>query len=178
VTDGEAHVRVLIGADEIRDRVSELGQRIASDHAGQSIHLVGVLKGSFIFMADLARAIPAAVSCDFLRVSSYKGTASTGEVRLEFDLTESISGRHVVLVEDIVDTGVTLDSLRRLLAARDPARLSVCSLLHKPSRTKVPVAIEYLGFTVPDTFVVGYGLDWDGRFRNLPYIGVVEDSKG
>ena len=168
-------VTVLLSADEIRARILELGEQIASDHAGKAIHLLGVLKGSFIFMADLARAIPAPVSCDFLRVSSYRdGTVSGGDLRFDMDVTESIAGRSVVLVEDIIDTGTTVDTLLRLLRARGPERLSVCTLLHKPERSKVPVPIDYLGFTIPDRFVVGYGLDYAGRFRNLPYVGVVE----
>ncbi|MCE9584005.1 MAG: hypoxanthine phosphoribosyltransferase [Planctomycetes bacterium] len=168
------HVATLISAPEIAVKIRELGSRIAMDQPGRPIHLVGVLKGSFIFMADLARAIPAEVSCDFLRVTSYKGTNSTGEVRFETDLTEPIEGRITVLVEDIIDTGTTMDALLRVLRARNPAKLLVCSLLHKPSRTKVTVPIDYLGFTIPDRFVVGYGLDFEGRFRNLPYVGVVE----
>jgi len=167
-------VTTLISAAEIASKIRELGARIAADHPGKPIHLLGVLKGSFIFMADLARAIPAEVSCDFMRVTSYKGTHSTGDVRFEMDLTETIAGRIAVLVEDIIDTGATMDSLLRVLRARNPEKLLVCALLQKPSRTKVTVPIDYLGFTIPDRFVVGYGLDYDGRFRNLPYVGVVE----
>ncbi|MCC6741185.1 MAG: hypoxanthine phosphoribosyltransferase [Planctomycetia bacterium] len=170
----EPRVSTLISAADLAAKIRDLGARIAADHPGQSIHLLGVLKGSFIFMADLARAIPAEVSCDFLRVASYKGAHSTGEVRFEMDLTEPITGRIAILVEDIIDTGATMDSLLRVLRARNPEKLKVCSLLHKPSRTKVKVPIDYLGFTVPDRFVVGYGLDYDGHFRNLPYVGVVE----
>ena len=170
----EMQVTTLLSAPEIASKIRELGARIASDHPGKPIHLLGVLKGSFIFMADLARAIPAEVSCDFLRVSSYKGTQSTSDVRFEMDLSEPIAGRITVLVEDIIDTGSTMDSLLRVLRARNPEKLLVCALLQKPSRTKVTVPIDYLGFTIPDRFVVGYGLDYDGRFRNLPYVGVVE----
>ena len=170
----EPRVTTLISPSEIAARIREMGALIAADHPGRPIHLLGVLKGSFIFMADLARAIPAEVSCDFLRVASYKGTQSTGEVRFEMDLSESIAGRIVVLVEDIIDTGSTMDSLLRVLRARNPEKILVCSLLHKPSRTKVRVPIDYLGFTIEDRFVVGYGLDYDGRYRNLPFVGVVE----
>lgn len=169
-----SRVSTLIPAADLAAKIRELGARIAADHPGQPIHLLGVLKGSFIFMADLARAIPADVSCDFLRVASYKGAHSTGEVRFEMDLTEPITGRVAVLVEDIIDTGTTMDSLLRVLRARNPETLKVCALLHKPSRTKIRVPIDYLGFTIPDRFVVGYGLDYDGRYRNLPYVGVVE----
>jgi len=169
-----AEVQVLISAEEIGRKVRELGARIAADAAGAPVHLVGVLKGSFVFMADLARAIPGEVTCDFLRVASYRGTRSTGEVRFEMDLTEPIQGLHVVLVEDIVDTGTTVDALVRLLRARGPASLRVCTLLHKPARSKVPVTLDYCGFTIPDRFVVGYGLDVDGRLRQLPYVGVME----
>ncbi|MBI2920337.1 MAG: hypoxanthine phosphoribosyltransferase [Planctomycetes bacterium] len=174
VRAGQERVSVLISADSIAQKVGELGELIARDHPGKPIHLLGVLKGSFIFMADLARAIPASVSCDFLRVASYQGSKSTGEVRFDMDLTEVITGKVVILVEDIIDTGATMDALLRILRARGPASLSVCSLLHKPDRTKVRVPIDYLGFTIPNKFVVGYGLDYDGRHRNLPYIGVVE----
>jgi hypoxanthine phosphoribosyltransferase len=170
-------VEPLIPAADIATRIRELGHRIAADHPGRPIHLLGVLKGSFIFMADLARSIPAQVSCDFLRVASYKGTQSSGQVRFEMDLTEPIADRVVVLVEDIIDTGQTVDALLRVLRARDPEKIAVCALLHKPARTKVPVPIDYLGFEIPDKFVVGYGLDCDGRFRNLPYVGFVKDGE-
>ena len=169
-------VSVLITAEKIQERVREIGRAISADHPGRPIHLLGVLKGSFIFMADLARCIPATVSCDFLRVSSYKGSTSTGEIRFEMDVTEPITGRIVVLVEDIIDTGTTMDALLRVLRSREPEKLLTCALLHKPSRRKVEVPIDYLGFTIPDRFVVGYGLDFDGRWRNLPYVGAIEEA--
>jgi hypoxanthine phosphoribosyltransferase len=165
---------VLVSAEQLAAKVRSLGARIRRDYAGREIVLVGVLKGAFIFMADLARAIELPVTCDFLRVSSYRGTESTGSVRFEFDLTQSIEGKHVILVEDIVDTGITAAAVLAQLQAKQPASLALCALMRKPSREKVAVPIDYLGFTIPDQFVVGYGLDYDGRYRNLPYLGVLK----
>ncbi len=164
---------VLVSAERIHRKVQEIGRRITRDYAGREVVLVGVLKGAFIFMADLARSIDLPVTCDFLRASSYRGTESSGEVRLEFDLTQSIKGKDVILVEDIVDTGITAAALLAQLKAKKARSLALCSLMRKPSREKVAVPIDYLGFTIPDKFVVGYGLDFDGRYRNLAYLGVL-----
>ena len=159
----------------IRERVNELGARIRQDYGDDTpIHLVAVLKGAFIFLADLVRAIPGEVSLDFMAVSSYAGTTSSGEVRVNKDLDRSIEGRHVIIVEDIVDTGLTLSYLHEILRARDPKSLKTACLLSKPSRRKVEVPVEYIGFTIEDRFVVGYGLDYDERYRQLPYIGVMD----
>lgn len=166
-------VRALISAVRLRARVRALGRTIGRDYRGKDLVLVGVLQGSFIFMADLARAIPLPLSCDFLRVSSYAGTKTAGAVRFELDLKRSVKGRHVLLVEDIIDTGHTAQRVIAEIRKRRPASVRLCTLLHKPAGSRVKVPIEYVGFTVPDRFVVGYGLDHDGVHRNLPYVGVL-----
>jgi hypoxanthine phosphoribosyltransferase len=169
----DTKVDVLLSAEELRRRVAELGADITRDYAGLPLKLVGVLKGSFMFMADLSRAIDLPIKVDFIGTTSYQGTRSSGVVRITNDLSRPIEGEHILLVEDIVDTGLTMKYLLENLATRHPASVKVCALLEKPARAKVPVAIDYRGFTIPDEFVVGYGLDWDGRLRNLPFIGVV-----
>lgn len=162
---------VLISADDIQRRVSELGAQIAAEHADSpGLIVIGVLKGAFLFMADLVRAIDRPMTCDFIRVSSYAGTQSTGEVRFEFDTTQPVTGKDVILVEDIIDTGLTIRFLLDTFANRNPRSLKVASLLHKKARTQQPVAIDYLGFEIDDVFIVGYGLDYEGRHRNLPYL--------
>ena len=167
----------LLSADAIQSRVKELGAQIAREYAGKSLVLLCVLKGSFVFAADLSRAIEIPLRVEFLGVRSYgDDTRSSGVVQITLDLTRPIAGEHVVLVEDIVDTGLTLSYLREQLLARGPASVKVCALLHKPTRSKSPVHIDYLGFTVPDVFVVGYGLDHAERYRNLPYVGVLETT--
>jgi hypoxanthine phosphoribosyltransferase len=169
-----AKPRPLISAARIRARVRALGRRIAADYKGPDLHLIGVLHGSFVFMADLVREIDLPMTCDFLRASSYgAGRTSRGRARITSDFDRPIRGRDVLLVEDIVDTGITASAVLERLGKRGPSSLRLCALLHKPSRTRVPVAIDYVGFTVPDRFVVGYGLDYDARYRNLPYIGVL-----
>lgn len=170
-----ARISTLIDEARIAARVRELGTRIRADAGDAPITLVGVLKGSFLFLADLARAIEGPVTIEFLGVSSYHGgTQSTGAVQLTQDLRAPILGRYVVVVEDIVDTGLTLDYLLRMLRARDPGELRVATLLDKPSRRQLPVEADYVGFTIPDVFVIGYGLDLDEFERNLPYVAVVE----
>jgi hypoxanthine phosphoribosyltransferase len=167
--------RELLSSAVIHQRIVQLGAQITQDYAGKSLVLLCVLKGSFVFAADLARAIDLPVRVEFLGVRSYgDDTRSSGVVQITQDLTKPIAGDHVLLVEDIVDTGLTLSYLREQLLARTPASVKVCALLHKPSRSKTPVDIEYLGFTVDDVFVVGYGLDHAERYRNLPYVGVLE----
>jgi len=169
-------IKELIDADKIRDRVRWMGSAIRQDFTDRPLVLVSVLKGSFIFASDLLRAIGREdVATDFLGVSSYSdGTETTGVVRITHDLTKPVEGLHVLLVEDIVDTGLTLSFLIENLRARHPASISVCSFLHKPSRQRVPVKIDYLGFTIEDHFVVGYGLDYAEKYRCLPYVGVLE----
>src|SRR6188472_3749069 len=167
----------LIAPDDIQSRIRELAAQIEADYpAGEEIHLVGVLKGGFMFMADLVRAMSPRVTLDFIAVSSYaKSTKSSGEVRMLKDLDASLEGRHVIIVEDIVDTGLTLTYLQDILRARAPKSLKTACLLSKPSRRKVAVNVEYVGFTIDDKFVVGYGLDFSEQHRNLPYIAVVDD---
>jgi hypoxanthine phosphoribosyltransferase len=163
---------VLITADELCTRVAELGCAIASDYSGQAPVLVGVLKGALVFMADLIRQVPIAMTTDFIALASYGGgTNSSGIVKLVADLSMPIEDRHVLLVEDIIDTGRTVSYLKRNLETRRPRSLRLCALLDKIERREVDVEIDYLGFTVPNVFVVGYGLDHDGFHRNLPYIG-------
>jgi hypoxanthine phosphoribosyltransferase len=168
--------RVLIGEDEVQAKIGELAARISEDYRDvDDLVLVGILKGAFIFLADLARRLTIPRSIDFMAVSTYdNGTTSNGTVRLILDLRRSIAGRHVLVVEDIVDTGSTISYLLRLLAARRPASLKTCALVHKPARRKVETRIDYLGFEIPDVWVVGCGLDLAERYRALPYIGVVE----
>ncbi len=166
---------VFLDEAQIGARVAELGAQIRKDYGDETpIHLVAVLKGAFIFLADLVRAIPGEVSLDFIAVSSYAGTTTTGAVKLNKDLDRSIEGRHVIIVEDIVDTGLTLSYLHETFHARAPKSLKTACLLSKPSRRQKEVAVEYIGFTIEDRFVVGYGLDYDERYRHLPYIGVLD----
>ena len=170
MTDPE--IQVLFSADDIAARIRELADEIVATYDGEDLLLVGILKGSFVFMADLLRALPTDVRCDFLGVSSYHGTESTGVVRLTHDLKTDITNTHVLIVEDIVDSGLTLSYLKRMLEARKPRSLRVASLLNKRERRTVDVTIDFVGFDIPDAFVIGYGLDLDERYRGLPYVGV------
>jgi hypoxanthine phosphoribosyltransferase len=171
------HIVSMLSADTIAARVRELGAAITRDYAEGSVVLVCVLKGSFIFAADLARAIDLPLRIDFLGVRSYgEGTESSGVVQITQDLSRPIAHEDVILVEDIVDTGLTIAHLMDLFRTRQPRTVRVCSLLHKPARAKVEVKVDYLGFTIEDRFVVGYGLDFAEKYRNLPYIGIVERS--
>jgi hypoxanthine phosphoribosyltransferase len=171
----QTHVSTLLSTEQIAVRVRELGAQITKDYEGRRLVLVSVLKGSFVFTADLARAIDAQLRIEFLGVRSYgEGTSTSGVVQITQDLSKPIEGEDILIVEDIVDTGLTIAHLLELFHTRHPASIKVCSLLHKPARTKVEVPIDYLGFTIEDRFVVGYGLDWAERYRNLPFIGVVE----
>ncbi|HEX2500677.1 MAG TPA: hypoxanthine phosphoribosyltransferase [Methylomirabilota bacterium] len=168
--------RILIPAGDLTARVGQLGRQIQSDYAGRTPMLVGVLKGAVVFLSDLMRAIDAPCECDFIAVSSYgASTRSSGIVELTKDLSVPIEDRDVLIVEDIVDTGRTLTYLRRNLETRQPRTLRVCTLLDKASRREVPVSLDYVGFTIPDEFVVGYGLDFAGLYRNLPYLAVLDD---
>jgi hypoxanthine phosphoribosyltransferase len=166
---------VLIGEDELQARIAALAHDIRQDFPTGQIHLICVLKGAFLFLGDLIRAMDGHVTIDFMACSSYGGgTSSSGEVRLSKDLDIGIEGRDVVVVEDIVDTGLTLHYLQEILTARGPRSLRTACLLSKPSRRKIDVTIDYVGFTIEDKFVVGYGLDYAEQYRNLPYIGVLE----
>jgi hypoxanthine phosphoribosyltransferase len=167
---------ILLSTEQIQERVGGLAAEIARDHAdAETLHLVCVLKGAFVFLADLVRALPIPSTLDFMAASSYAaGTTTTGEVRLLKDLDVALDGRHVIIVEDIVDTGLTLTYLQDILRARGPKSLRTACLLSKPSRRKVNVPVEYIGFTIEDRFVVGYGLDYAEQHRHLPYIGVLD----
>jgi hypoxanthine phosphoribosyltransferase len=168
---------IIISEEQIRERVAELGRDISRDYAGQSVLLVAVLRGAVLFVADLARAIDIPVELDFMAVSSYgSSTKSSGVVRILKDLDEQIEGRHVLVVEDILDTGLTLKYLLKNLASRKPASLEIVTLLNKEGKQRVPISCKYIGFPVPDEFVVGYGLDFAERYRNLPYVGVLKPS--
>ncbi|WP_343424605.1 hypoxanthine phosphoribosyltransferase [Candidatus Amarolinea dominans] len=171
-------LRVLIARDALSERVQALGAQISQDYAGRDLFLVAVLKGSVVFMADLIRAITVPHRIDFMATSSYgASTQSTGAVQIIKDLEESIEGRHVLIVEDIIDSGHTLAYLRRLLLARNPASLCICSLLDKKERREANVPVDYVGFVIPNEFVVGYGLDFNELYRNLPFIGVLKPEK-
>ncbi len=165
---------VLLTERQIQRRVAELGSQISADYEGKDLHLIGVLRGAVTFLADLMRHITVPCSCDFIAIASYgMDTKSSGVVRILKDLDDSVQGRHVLVVEDIVDTGLTLNYILHLLRSRNPASVKVRALLDKPERHTVPVEIHYLGFTIPNRFVVGYGLDYAQRYRNLSYIGVL-----
>ncbi len=165
---------MMLSAEQIADRVAEMGAQITKDMSGP-LTVIGVLRGSFIFMADLVRAIDAPLTCDFLGLSSYgSSTTSSGVVQITKDLGDPIEGRNVLVIEDIVDTGLTMQYLLKNLSTRKPASVRVASLLSKPARRQVEVDVHYLGFTIEDRFVVGYGLDYDGVYRNLPYIGTLD----
>ncbi len=166
--------RVLISENEIRTKVGELAARISLDYAGSQPLLVGLLKGSFIFLADLARALNIDSEIDFLTVSSYGNTMENSEVRILKDLAEPIQGRDVLIVEDIIDTGLTLSKILELLRGRHPRSLKVCTLLNKPSRRQTPVTVDYNGFDIEDVFVAGYGIDFAQKYRNLPQLVVVK----
>lgn len=168
------NIRVMIPADRIKERVEQLGAEISADYQGKTVHLIGILKGSIFFMCDLAKNITVPVTMDFMSVSSYgSGTRSSGVVKLIKDLDEPIEGKNVIVVEDIVDSGHTLDYLLPNLLSRHPASLKLCTLLDKPDRREVDVDVDYQGFQIPDEFVLGYGLDYDQRYRNLPFVGVM-----
>lgn len=166
---------VMLSSETIEKRVVEMATQIRQDYAGQELTVVGVLKGSFIFMADLVREIDLPLRCDFLGLSSYgSATESSGVVAITKDLDGPVDGRHVLVIEDIIDTGLTMAYLLQNLATRRPASVKIASLLSKPARRQIEVKIDYLGFTIEDRFVVGYGLDFDGQYRNLPFIGTMD----
>ena len=165
---------VLISEEELAIRIEELGSAITDDFAGQELVVVCVLKGAFMFCSDLLKKIQLPIRLEYLQLSSYgDGTVSSGNVKIEMDLSGEIKGKNVLIVEDIVDSGLTMTSLKKLLDAREPKDIKVASLLFKPSRNTHPVQIDYLGFEIEDKFVIGYGLDYAGRYRELPYVGVI-----
>lgn len=172
----ESKIKVLIDEDRIRIRVKELGAEIKQKFVDvdEPIVLIGILKGSLVFMADLCRAIERPVKLEFMGVSSYgSATISSGDVRITHDLSSAIKDRHVIIVEDIIDTGLTMKYLIQMMKAREPKSLSICSFLEKPSKSKGEVHIDFLGFSIPDQFVIGYGLDYAELYRNLPYLGLM-----
>lgn len=172
----EDKIRVLIGEEEVNRRLQEMAEQMNQDYAGKSLHLICVLKGSVFVTTELAKNLSVPVTMDFMSVSSYgDNTESTGRVRIVKDLDEGIEGKDVLIVEDIIDSGRTLHYLMELLRGRKPASLKLCTLLDKPDRRVTDVEVDYVGFCIPDEFVVGYGLDYAQKYRNLPYIGVVED---
>lgn len=169
------HIEELISEEAIDKRIRDLGEQISRDYAGKEIHLICVLKGGSFFLCELAKRISVPVTLDFMSVSSYgKDTVSSGNVKIVKDLDESITDKNVLVVEDIIDSGFTLSHLMKMLKDRGPASMKLCTLLDKPDRRVVEVGVDYVGFKVPDEFVVGYGLDYDQIYRNLPYIGVVK----
>ncbi len=168
-------IEVLLAEEDIDKRIQEIGDQISRDYAGKQVHLVCVLKGGSFFMCELAKRIKVPVSIDFMSVSSYGGdTQSSGVVRIVKDLDEPLNDKHVIVIEDIVDSGRTLSYLLDMLRSRGPADVRLCTLLDKPDRRVVDVKVDYTGFEIPDEFVVGYGLDYDQKYRNLPYIGIVK----
>jgi hypoxanthine phosphoribosyltransferase len=177
-TELEAGVaEVLIGEEALQNRISELGAEVSADYEGRDLLLVGVLKGAVFFMADLMRRLTVPCEIDFMAISSYgAATNSSGVVRILKDLDINIAGRDILVVEDIIDSGLTLSYLRRTLLARKPATLEICALLTKPERREIDVPLRYVGFEIPNRFVIGYGLDFAERYRNLPYIGVLHPS--
>lgn len=168
-------IRVLLTEEEVDAKIQAIGDQISRDYAGKQVHLVCVLKGGVFFMCELAKRITVPVSMDFMSVSSYGSeTKSSGVVKIIKDLDEPLKGKNVIVIEDIVDSGRTLSYLLEMLKKREPESLALCTLLDKPERRVIDVKVDYTGFNIPDEFVVGYGLDYDQRYRNLPYIGVVE----
>ena len=166
--------RILLNKEEIDSKISEIGKQISKDYEGKYPIFVGVLKGCFIFMADLMRNVDVDCTMDFMAVSSYSGVSSTGAVKINKDLSQDIHDRHIILVEDILDSGVTLNYLKNYLMVREPATIKIATLLDKPSRRKADIIPDYKCFEVPDAFVVGYGLDYNETYRNLPYIGILK----
>ena len=168
-------IRVMISEEDVDKRIEEMGRQISEDYAGKQVHLICILKGSVFFMCELAKRITVPVSMDFMSVSSYgDGTKSSGIVKIAKDLDETLEGKEVLVIEDIIDSGRTLYYLMEVLQKRNPKSLKLCTLLDKPDRRVTDVKVDYVGFAIPDEFVVGYGLDYAQKYRNLPYIGVVE----
>lgn len=167
---------ILIPEDKVKARIRELADTISEKYKGQSVVLLGILNGSVFFLTELAQHISIPVEIDFMAASSYLGTDSTGKVLITKDLSRSIEGRNVLIVEDIIDTGQTLHLLRKLLLKKSPASLEIVALLDKPSRRKVSIEADYLGFSIPDKFVIGWGLDYNQRYRELPYIGIYKEN--
>lgn len=174
----EEIVHEMFSENQVEERIVQMAEQINKEYEGKSLHMICILKGSVFFFTELAKRLTVPVTIDFMAASSYEdSTVSTGKLQMRKDLDEPIEGRHCLIVEDIVDTGRTLSMVKKMLLARNPASLKICSLLDKPSRREVEIETEYIGFEVPDQFVVGYGLDYAQKYRNLPYIGNLEFSK-
>lgn len=169
--------RVLLGEQELSDRIAALGRQISRDYAGRDLTVIGILKGSVIFLSDLIRHISIPMTLDFICLSSYAGHESSGVVRLLLDLRESVEGKDLLLVEDIIDTGLTMSYLLQNLRTRQPRSLEICALLDKPDCRKVRVGVKYAGFQIPNEFVVGFGLDYNEKHRNLPFVGVLKPNR-
>lgn len=171
---------ILVPREEIDSMCKRLGEQISRDYAGKEVILIGVLKGAYVFMADLARHLTVPVRIDFISVSSYgSGTRTSGVVKITKDLDSDITNKHIIVVEDIVDSGLTLKHLRQLLSTRNPASIALCTAFDKPSRRQADIQVDYVGMQIPDEFIVGYGLDFDGKYRNLPDVSILgDDSQG
>ncbi|MDI6728989.1 MAG: hypoxanthine phosphoribosyltransferase [Thermodesulfovibrionales bacterium] len=167
----------FLTTEQIHEKVTELADRISRDYVGKEILAVGILKGSFMFFADIVRALKIPVTVDFIVASSYLKSTSTGEVKIHYDVKEDIAGKHVLLIDDIIDTGVSLNYIRERILSKGPASLKICILLDKKERRSVDVPIDYTGFEIPNQFVVGYGLDYDNKYRNLPYIAIFKKER-
>jgi hypoxanthine phosphoribosyltransferase len=167
----------FLTTEQIQNKVKELADAISNDYAGKQIVVIGILKGAFMFLSDIVKLIQVPMDIDFLIASSYMKTQSSGEMHIHADLREDIRGRHVLLIEDIVDTGITLNYLKKLLIERNPASLKICTFLDKKSCRKVDVDLDYVGYQIPDHYVVGYGLDYENKYRNLPYLAVFKEDK-
>jgi hypoxanthine phosphoribosyltransferase len=167
----------FLTTEQIHEKVTELADRISRDYIGKEILAVGILKGSFMFFADIIRALKIPVTLDFIVASSYLKSTSTGEVKIHYDIKEDIAGKHVLLIDDIIDTGVSLNHIRERILSKGPASLKICILLDKKERRSVDVPVDYIGFEIPNQFVVGYGLDYDNKYRNLPYIAIFKKER-
>ena len=167
-------INILINKSKLEKRIEEMGKQIAKDYEGKELVLVGILKGSVIFMAELAKNIKNSVALDFMDVSSYEGTESTGKIKINKDIRDTIEGKDVIIVEDIIDTGRTLTYVKEYLAQKNPNSIKIATMLSKPSRRVLELKVDYIGFAIDDKFVVGYGLDYNEQYRNLPYIGYIE----
>ncbi len=167
----------FLTTEQIHEKVTELADRISRDYVGKEILAVGILKGSFMFFADIIRALKIPVTIDFIVASSYLKSTSTGEVKIHYDIKEDIAGKHILLIDDIIDTGVSLNYIRERILSKGPASLKICILLDKKERRSVDVPIDYKGFEIPNQFVVGYGLDYDNKYRNLPYIAIFKKER-
>lgn len=167
-------INILINKSKLEKRIEEMGKQIAKDYEGKELVLVGILKGSVIFMAELAKNIKKSVALDFMDVSSYEGTESTGKIKINKDIRDTIEGKDVIIIEDIIDTGRTLTYVKEYLAQKNPNSIKIATMLSKPSRRVLELKVDYIGFAIDDKFVVGYGLDYNEQYRNLPYIGYIE----